>query len=57
MILIGPERKGREMRVEHDDETVGVVGKAIAEDIIGRDVEMRTETIEEKTTNMRIETV
>jgi len=56
MILIGPERRGREMRVEHDDETMGVVGKIIAEDVIG-DIEVRTETIEEKATNTRTEAV
>ena len=57
MVVVGPERKGREMRVERDDETVGVVGKALAEDVIGGTLDMRSETIEEKTTSARIEAV
>lgn len=36
------------MRVERDDETVGIVGKAAAEDILDPD-DARVETIEEKT--------
>lgn len=44
------------MRVEQNDETVGVVGKAIAEDVIGHESE-RVETIEEKTAAAHTDTV
>lgn len=44
------------MRVEEGDETVGVIGKAAAEDVIGDD-EPRVETIHEKTTGTRTEAV
>lgn len=56
LILVGPERKGRDMTVEQDDETVGVVGKVIAEDVIGGE-DTRVQTIEEKRTAVHADSV
>lgn len=56
LIFLGPERKGRAMTVEQNDETVGVVGKAIAEDVIGHE-DTRVETIEEKQTTAHTDSV
>lgn len=54
-ILIGPERHGRTTRIEVDDETVGVVGQKLVDDVLGGEDERPVETIEEKTTVHTVE--